>query len=200
MRAALAVAAALLATQAHAGCADDSDTPCSVPLGDYHIMLPDGVDTPPALLFLHGAGGNGKQAMRMKTALNRGYAVIGPDGLKRPNSRFGPGWSFHPARPQQRDEIAFMREILADAAARHGIDRDRVLLAGFGMQIWREVNGCKGRRADSFDTSGNFWIRSWDTCDNGALDFVLHPGGHGIPKGWSNTALDWFEGLDLSAP
>ncbi len=273
MRIAALAAATLLASQAHAGCADDTDVPCTTPLGEYHIMLPEGVEAPPVLLFLHGAGGNGKQAMRMSTALNRGYAVIGPNGLKRPNSRFGPGWSFHPARPQQRDEIAFMREILDDAAQTHGIDRNRVLLAGFsiggsmvsymacdapdlaaayapvagsfwrphpaidacegpvkllhthgwkdktvplegrplsvadieqgdvwyGMQVWRETNRCLGKRADSFDTSGEFWIRKWDTCENGALEFILHPGAHGIPKGWSNSALDWFEGLDLSS-
>ncbi len=269
----LAAAALLMSTQAHAGCADGTDTPCTTSLGEYHIMLPDGVTAPPVLLFLHGAGGNGKQAMRMSTALSRGYAVIGPNGLQRPNSRFGPGWSFHPARPKQRDEIAFMREILDDAARNHGIDRDRVLLAGFSiggsmvsymacdapdlatayapvagsfwrphpeidackgpvrllhthgwkdktvplegrplsvadieqgdvfyaMQVWRETNGCRGRRADSFDTSGDFWHRKWESCETGALEFILHPGAHGIPKGWSETALDWFEGLDLSS-
>ena len=65
--------------------------------------------------------------------LARGYAVIGPNGLKRPNSRFGPGWSFHPDRPKQRDELSFMRDIIDDAVKNHGVDRDRILLAGFSI-------------------------------------------------------------------
>ena len=24
-------------------------------------------------------------------------------------------------------------------------------------------------------------------------DLMLHPGGHGVPKGWLTQALDWFE-------
>ncbi len=264
------IAALLLSVApAHAGCADLEDT-CKTEMGEYHIALPDGVDTPPALLFLHGAGGNGKGALRMKAALDRGYAVIGPNGLKRPNSRFGPGWSFHPARPQQRDEIAFIRDVIADAADTHGIDADRILLGGFSiggsmvsymacdapdlaaayapvagsfwrphpdmqacqgpvkllhthgwkdktvplegrpvsvadiqqgdvfyaMQIWRETNGCTGMRADTFEITERFWHRKWETCDTGALEFVMHQGAHGIPRGWTDMALDWFEGLD----
>lgn len=262
------LALACLATTAHAGCVAAEET-CKTPMGEYHIALPDGVETPPVLVFLHGAGGSGKGALRMTAALKRGYAVIGPNGLKRPNSRFGSGWSFHPERPAQRDEAAFLREVIADAAATHGIDPDRVLLGGFSiggsmvsyiacnapdlaqayapvagsfwrphpkmracaepvkllhthgwkdktvplegrplssgiqqgdvfyaMQIWRETNGCDGMRADTFDTSGPFWIRRWDTCDAGALEFAMHPGAHGIPKGWSDMALDWFERLD----
>ena len=271
MKHVLASAALVMAAAgaAQAGCVDSEET-CKTEMGEYHIALPDGVENPPVLLFLHGAGGNGKGALRMQAALDRGYALIGPNGLKRPNSRFGPGWSFHPDRPQRRDEIAFVREVIADAAAKHGINPDRVLLGGFsiggsmvsymacdapdlaaayapvagsfwrphpdmqacqgpvklmhthgwkdktvplegrplrstsaikqgdvfyGMQIWRETNGCVGMRADTFDTSGDFWIRRWETCDAGALEFVMHPGAHGIPRGWSTMALDWFEGL-----
>ena len=51
-------------------------------------------------------------------------------------------------------------------------------------------------RADSFDTSGDYWRRKWETCDAGSLELALHPGAHGIPKGWATMALDWFEALD----
>ncbi len=265
----LAVLGVVASTAAFAGCAGSEDT-CKTLLGEYHIALPEGVENPPALLFLHGAGGTGKGALRMKAALDRGYALIGPNGLKRPNSRFGPGWSFHPDRPKQRDEIAFVREIIADAEQTHGVDSTRILLGGFSiggsmtsymacdapdlaaafapvagsfwrphpdmaacqgpvkllhthgwkdktvplegrplgggtieqgdvfyaMQIWRETNTCPGMRADSFDTSGPFWHRKWETCEAGALEFVMHQGAHGIPKGWTDMALDWFESLE----
>ncbi|MCY4333860.1 MAG: alpha/beta fold hydrolase [Litoreibacter sp.] len=132
MRFLIAAVLSLAATSAQAGCADVEET-CKTPLGEYHIALPDGVENPPALLFLHGAGGSGKMAIGMTAALERGYALIGPNGLKRPGSRFGPGWSFNPVREKLRDEAAFMREIIADATEKHGIDRERVLLAGFSV-------------------------------------------------------------------
>jgi polyhydroxybutyrate depolymerase len=268
----LATALTLLAAPAVAAECGPAEHPCEIPTGSYHIQTPEGTDGPvPAVLFLHGAGGKGTGILRMGgPILQRGYAVIGPNGLKRPNSRFGSGWSFHPDRPQQRDELAFIRAVIDDAVLNHGVDRDNILLGGFSiggsmtsylacdapdlarayapvagsfwrphpemdacegpvkllhthgwrdttvplegrplrsgviyqgdvfqaMQIWRETNDCKGMRADSFDTSGDFWHRKWETCEAGALEFVLHQGAHGIPKGWSTLALDWFEGLE----
>ena len=82
---------------------------CKVPLGEYALYLP----TPehrkpgskmPALLYFHGGGGSGPKALRnkgMREAFSqRGYAIIAPSGLKRPNSRFGPG--LDPDRPDTR--------------------------------------------------------------------------------------------------
>lgn len=253
---------------------------CTIEMGEYALHLPKAgagsTDKPvPALLYFHGAGGSGPKAMRNKGMLNtftdRGYAVIAPSGLKRPNSRFGPGWSFLPFREKQRDELAFAKAILADVAANHGIDRDRVLTSGFsiggslvwylacqdpnlsrayapvagafwrphpdsqdckgpvkmlhthgwrdgtvplegrplgggriyqgdvfeGMRIMREVNDCNQLRADKFETSGKFWRRKWTKCTPGsALEFALHTGGHGVPKGWAEMAIDWFEDLN----
>ncbi|GFE63923.1 alpha/beta hydrolase family esterase [Litoreibacter roseus] len=263
------LAAFCLSSAAQAGCNDDGE-PCEVDSGTYHIALPenDSATPRPALVFLHGAGGSGRGALRMRTALERGYAVIGPNGLEREGSRFGTGWYFHPDRPKNRDELAFVRSVIADAAARFNIDPSEVLLSGFSiggsttsylacadpslakayapvaggfwrphpeecngpvkllhthgwrdqtvplegrplrggqiyqgdifvtLQIWRGENGCDGMRADTFDTDGSFWRRRWDTCQNGALEFALHQGGHGIPPGWSDMALDWFETLD----
>ncbi|MEM6408647.1 MAG: alpha/beta fold hydrolase [Pseudomonadota bacterium] len=263
---ALTAAALLLANSAQAGCADLEDT-CKTDLGEYHIALPDGVENPPALIFLHGAGGSGKMAIGMTAALERGYALIGPNGIKRPGSRFGSSWSFHPEREDFRDEETFMREVIADATETHGIDPGRILIGGFSiggsmtsylacetpdiaaafapvggsfwrphpdldacqapvklfhthgwrdmtvplegrvlgngtiaqgdvfyaMQVWRKTNGCENFRATDFDTSDRFWRRSWQSCAAGALELVLHPGAHGVPRGWSDMALDWFE-------
>ncbi|MEP3347628.1 MAG: alpha/beta fold hydrolase [Litoreibacter sp.] len=265
------IAAALCALTSPALACGDAETPCEIDQGSYHINTPDNAEGPvPAVLFLHGAGGKGTGILRMGgPMLERGYAVIGPNGMDRPG-RFGTGWSFHPDRPQQRDEIEFIRAVIDDAVENHGIDRDRILLGGFsiggsmasylacdapdvarayapvagsfwrphpamdscegpvdllhthgwrdktvplegrplrngvihqgdvfqGMQIWRETNNCAGMRADTFETSGDFWRRKWETCENGSLEFVLHQGAHGIPKGWSTMAMDWFESLE----
>jgi len=62
------------------------------------------------------------------------------------------------------------------------------------MDIWRQTNGCTGLRADRFETDNRFWQRGWDRCTKGsALEFLLHTGAHGVPKGWATKALDWFE-------
>ena len=66
MKHVLASAALVMAAAgaAQAGCVDSEET-CKTEMGEYHIALPDGVENPPVLLFLHGAGGNGKGALRM---------------------------------------------------------------------------------------------------------------------------------------
>lgn len=67
------------------------------------------------------------------------------------------------------------------------------------MRIWREVNGCDNYRADGFETGEGDpqrWIRSWAECDPGtALELELFDGGHGVPGGWADDTLDWFEAL-----
>ncbi len=118
---------------------------CTTPLGKYAVKLPPKADGKlvPALLYFHGAGGSGPRAMKnkgmIKAFTDRGYAVIAPSGLKRPNTRFGPGWSFLPFRAKQRDELAFAKEILAHAAKTHNIDRNRIMMSGFsigGSLVW----------------------------------------------------------------
>ncbi|MEO1745065.1 MAG: alpha/beta fold hydrolase [Pseudomonadota bacterium] len=64
------------------------------------------------------------------------------------------------------------------------------------MEIWRETNDCVHLKADSFKTEGQYWIRKWERCLPGsALEFAIFDGGHVIPKGWADMALNWFEGL-----
>lgn len=64
------------------------------------------------------------------------------------------------------------------------------------LAMLRERNDCQQLRADKFTFEGKYWRRRWDHCaPNTALELVLHPGGHGIPAGWAEMALDWFEAL-----
>lgn len=65
------------------------------------------------------------------------------------------------------------------------------------MEIWRVTNGCDRMLPDAFGTVGEFWLRRWTSCTPGsALEFALHPGAHGIPKGWADLALDWYQGVN----
>ena len=143
----LVLIAVLLLMSASVSAACGSIGPaCSIGLGNYRIALPDGPAPRgghPALLFFHGAGGSGAGTLKMigmvETFTRAGWAVIAPDGLKRPNSRFGPGWSFHPARPKHPDGPGITKAMLVDAALRQGINRDRVLMSGFsigGALVW----------------------------------------------------------------
>ncbi len=266
--AALSLSLALIAGAAQAGC-NGSPAPCEIGDGTYHAVLPEGATGPlPALILLHGFTGQGEDVIRfppvVEVALKRGYAVIAPDGLLRPN---GPGrtWGFHPDRPARRDEAAFIMAVADDAAARFGVQRERMLLAGFSiggsqvsylacahpdafaayapvagnfwrphptgctgpvrlfhthgladktvplegrevasgfrqgdvqvaLGIWRTTNGCK---TDAEKTRiAIFDVQRWTACAPGAeVRFALHDGGHSIPVGWADMALDWFEGL-----
>ncbi len=260
----------LATSPAYAGCAD-GDAACEVPLGEYHITLPDGEGPFPAMMMLHGAGGRGEGMINMlaEAVTARGYALIAPQGLQREGSHFGSSWSFRPDTPAMRDEPAFLAQVLDDAAIVHNIDRQAVMIAGFSiggsmvsylacstpgiarayapvagsfwrphpaldacegpvdvlhthgwmdgtvpiegrvfrdgevrqgdvfasMEIWRETNGCNRSAPDEITNDGYFWHRIWTSCDAGSLQFALFPGGHAVPRGWVDMALDWFEGL-----
>jgi polyhydroxybutyrate depolymerase len=82
LRLALTLTSALLATTAAADCNGQAG-PCDLPNGTYHIVLPEGATGPvPAILLLHGYGGEGVGTIRNKPMVNlmlgRGYAVIAP--------------------------------------------------------------------------------------------------------------------------
>ncbi|MBM1815023.1 alpha/beta hydrolase family esterase [Pseudosulfitobacter pseudonitzschiae] len=66
----------------------------------------------------------------------------------------------------------------------------------YAMRLWRQVNGCVQLAPDRFVAEGPFMRRAWDRCTPGsALEFALFPGGHRVPDGWIDMALDWREGL-----
>lgn len=247
-----------------------AEVPCEVDGGSYHVLLPDGRATAGVVMHLHGAGATGKGALRgglAREALKRGYAFIGPNG-EHPEGRFKKNWSVRATGSSfKRDDISFLRSVLADAEARHGIDRERVLLSGFsrgGSMVWdiacfapdlaaafapvagafwdalpqdcerpvdlfhthgwddrtvplegrslgggrvvqgdvwaslfilRAVNGCAARQPERSKIEEDRWWRYWTDCAEGSITLMLHPGGHGVPKGWSAEVLDWFEAI-----
>lgn len=132
----LALGACLCGSAVMAGCNGDP-APCQMPDGTYHIVLPEGAAGPhPAVLLLHGFGGAGEGFVRKggmaQVFLDRGYAVIAPDGQPRETGK-GRSWDFHPDRPATRDETAFLIAVADDAAAKYGLNRDKMLLAGFSI-------------------------------------------------------------------
>lgn len=165
-------ALALAASPALADCAGEAGA-CETASGRYHVVLPEGVEGPvPALVFLHGWGSSGEGTLRMRideTATARGWAVVAPDGVPRGGGRDGLSWSFHPERREgRRDEAAFLSEVLADAADRHGIDPDRAVLAGFsigGSMASYVACEAPGAFAAYAPVGGSFWQPHPAACE-----------------------------------
>jgi len=63
-----------------------------------------------------------------------------------------------------------------------------------GLLTFRREMNC-AQRATEVDVSGPLWRKEWTECEGGSVTFLLGPGGHGIPTGWTTLALDWFESL-----
>lgn len=266
-----AIALMCAAGVASAACGELQDA-CEIDSGAYYIKLPEvPVKGMPVVVFLHGYGGSGQATIsldRMVEPLReRGYAVIAPQGVPRAEGRPA-SWVFYPGW-EGRDETAFLKDVVQDAAERFETSADTVLLSGFsaggfmvnylacdapqtfsayapvsggfwrphpvecsgpvrllhthgwadgtvplegrklgggafqqgdifaGLEIWRAANACLDEKPTGFNTEGSFMLRTWGNCaEGGALEMALFPGGHTVPEGWADLAIDWFEGLD----
>ena len=159
-----AIAWGSMPAQAQENCGGPKDA-CTVDLGSYFVLTPDGPGPHPAMVFLHGGGGWGARIFKLRRQMAdafiaRGYVVIAPNGKKRPGSKWGPGWAFIPQFEPHRDDLAFVRQVLDDAVGRFGVDRDRVLLTGYsigGSQT--SYLACKdpGLAAAYAPVAGGFW-------------------------------------------
>lgn len=195
LRAILAgLALALLATSAQAGCGDDGAA-CKLADGEYHIALPPNpVASPPVVMFLHGAGGNGANVINNRgmvgALLRRGYAVIAPTGSRSFRGRENTNWVFYPGW-KGRNESEFLQHVVGDAAARFGVDRRRVLLTGFSAGGFM-VNylACATPRAFAAyaPVSGGFWRPHPAACGGPVKLFHTH--------GWSDRTVP-IEGREL---
>jgi len=147
---------------------------CSVSEGTYFAAEPETASDKkrPVVLFFHGGGGWGSRIFKLRQRMTaeftaRGYVVLAPNGKKRPGSRFGPGWAFIPQFPPHRDELAFTREILADAAKRFNIDPKKVLMTGYsiGGSVVSYM-ACKdpGIAAAFAPVAGGFWRPHPEDC------------------------------------
>ncbi|MBX2853805.1 MAG: prolyl oligopeptidase family serine peptidase [Rhodobacteraceae bacterium] len=194
---------------AQASCGGVEDA-CPVAEGVYHIELPSGVEAPPAVMFLHGWGGSGagqiKNRNLVESVLSQGYAFIAPTGQPRDRGRSGHRWNAY-LTPDLRDDAAFLNDVADAAAEQHGLDRDRILLAGFsggGMMTWRVAcDAPEGFKAYA-PIAGLFWRPLPELCvapvrllhTHGWVDPVVPIEGRSVAGG-RLTQGDLFVGLDL---
>lgn len=193
-----AASLAITAAAARAGCGADP-LPCQIAAGSYHLLLPAGQNPGqplPAVMFLHGWGGNGAATIKntgmMSVILDRGYAMIAPNGLTDPEAKGG-SWDFHPDYRGKRDEAAFLKAVADDAAARFGISRGRILLAGFSIGgSMTSYLACAepGAFAAYAPVAGSFW-RPHPTACAGPVR-LLHS------HGWTDATVP-LEGRSFDA-
>jgi len=179
---ALALSFGFLGHAAQAVCADQEGK-CETPAGAYHIELPK-QENAPLVVFLHGYGGSGEGTMKNRRMvdplLSRGYAVMAPEGAMRNGRR---SWNFYPGW-DGRDETAFLTEVVADAATRHGIDPERVVLAGFsagGFMVNYLACDAPGTFSAYAPVSGGFWRPHPGTCKGPVRLFHTH--------GWTDNVV-----------
>lgn len=216
LAAALVAAAGLTilppAARAQDVCTRD-DAPCEIPMGTYHVALPEGSEASvPAVVFLHGAGGTGKGVLGMSGVINtltaRGYAVLAPDGLPWREGRSGGSWSFLPGGSigPGRDEAAFFAEMVADADTRYSVDPERVLLAGFsagGFMVTYLACETPGAFAAYAPVSGGFWRPHPEECAGPVKLLQTHGWRDGTvplegrPLGERFLQGDIFEGMGI---
>ena len=189
MRASIALALCLLGlpAQAQPACGDAA-TECLTAHGFYRLALPEGAAGPvPALIHLHGWGGSSAATMKnraMRAALAaRGYALVAPEGIRTSPERSQKNWAVRDGRVYERDDLAFLAEVLEDAAA-HGIDRDRVLMTGFSRgasMVWDVACHAPGTARAYAPVAGAFWEPLPESCEGGADLFHTH--------GWADRVI-----------
>jgi polyhydroxybutyrate depolymerase len=148
--------------------AGDCGTPegdCRTANGFYRLALPPQAnDGPvPAVIYLHGWGGSSAGVIKNRaiqaTLAARGYALIAPEGERTVPGRKQQSWGIRNGRTYKRDDIAFLAEVLDDTA-RHGVDRDRILMTGFsvgGSMVWDTACHAPATARAYAPVSGAFW-------------------------------------------
>lgn len=189
----------------------DANAPCETASGIYHFAAPkEATSAPPAVIFLHGYGGTGAGVIRnkglLKPVLERGYAVIAPQGLPLREGFRGGAWNSM-LREGRRDDVGYLIDIASDAVARHGLDRDNILLAGFsggGMMTWRVACDAPDAFAAYAPIAGLLWRPLPEDCvgpvkmhhTHGWSDPVVPIEGRSVAAG-RFTQGDLFQGLDM---
>lgn len=172
-----ALVLSLFLTPPAPACGPDSD--CMVGDRTYRIAMPgdhDGSTPVGALIWAHGYRGSAAGAMRngslRRMVSDAGLALIAAQGIDG-------SWDL-PNGPRTMDstgaaEFAYFDAVLADAGSRFGLDRDRIVAAGFsagGMMVWNLACLHPAPFAGFVPMSGTFWLKPPATCAAPATSIV----------------------------
>jgi polyhydroxybutyrate depolymerase len=141
--------------------------------GTYRAAAPpgwDGTSPLPMVLWIHGYRQSSAEVTAdqklVDAVTSAGVLLVAPDGAHG-------GWSFGNAPSRGRDDIAFLRAVVADAKTRFPVDASRVIAAGFsigGSMVWDlACHDAKGFSA-FLPISGDFWVPYPEHCDSGPVN------------------------------
>jgi polyhydroxybutyrate depolymerase len=178
---ALAVLLAFGLTVAVAAQAAGPCEPCAVAGGTYHIVAPPGWNgTTPLrlLLFLHGWRGKGTDITGdphiAGVASALGFLLVAPDGA-------GGSWGHVGSPHRERDDVAFLLAVVADAERRWPIDMHAVVAGGFsqgGSMVWDLACYAAPHFTAFVPFSGGFWEPLPDACHSGPVNLRHTHGTH----------------------
>lgn len=155
-------------------CGPESD--CEIAGRSYRIDRPQQA-LPGALIFAHGYRGSAAGSMRNKglrrIAHEAGLAFVAAEAA---DDR---GWMI-PNRPRNRSndgrlEFHYFDALIDDLVTRHGVDPDRIVMAGFsagGMMTWELACNRGDRFRGLIAVAGTFWAPVPARCPNPAKRFV----------------------------
>lgn len=160
---------------------------CQLDEGSYHLAVPENSTPIGLVMHLHGGGGTGRGMLNSglaKEALDRGYAVIAPNG-EHPENRWSKDWSVRAdGMSFNRDDVAFLQNVLADARERTGLPDAPLLLAGFsrgGSMVW-DMACLQPGFADAYaPLAGAFWDSLPSDCEGPVRLFHTH--------GWTDRTV-----------
>lgn len=162
----------LLAAPLSGARADGPCDPCSLASGTYRAVAPpgwNGHDKLRLLLFVHGYKDNGSKIAADPNiaglANGLGFLLVAPDGIKG-------GWSFPGSPHADRDELAFLHAVVADAEARWPVDRRTVVAGGFSLgasMVWYLACNAPDGFTAFIPFSGGFWQPLPASCPGGPV-------------------------------
>ena len=178
------------------------DAPCILEGGEYYVALPETSDMRPAIIWLHGWGRSGKGMIQkpdyVAPFIRRGYAVVMPSGQPDISGK-NLDWGVADGHDHQRDDIAFLRAVRADAVERFGLDGSQILIAGFsrgGSMVWDVACQAPEMGRAFAAAAGAFWEPMTAECEAPVHLFHVH-GFKDRMVPFEGRALTW-EGVDFS--
>ena len=147
--------------------------PCTLPNGAYRAIPPPGWDGKralPLLMFVHGWQSDAKSTLAdddvTGPAARQGFLLIVPEGLNK-------AWHFRGTGREGRDDLGFLRVVLADAAAHFPVDRTLVAAAGFSIgasMVWDLACHAASGITAFLPLSGGFWEPMPTQCEAGPVN------------------------------
>lgn len=140
--------------------------------GRYYVETPegwDGASALPVIVWFHGFNGSGVAEIRNERFVHewtdQGYLFVAADG------REGT-WAHQGSPSHARDDIAYVRAVIAEVTRRFPTDPRRIVAAGFSQgasMVWSVACFIGAPFTHYAPVSGDFWLPLPASCDAGPI-------------------------------